>query len=44
MEVLGLKGNAGAQKPLLLENPPLAPPLFIPRMGTPLWIEIGSTR
>ena len=44
MEVLGLKGSAGAQKLLLLGNPPLAPPLFIQRMGTQLWIEIGSIR
>ena len=44
MEVLGLKGSAGAQKLLFLGNPPLAPPLFIQRMGTQLWIEIGSIR
>ena len=44
MEVLGLKGSAGAQKLLLLGNPPLAPPLFIQRMGTQLSIEIGSIR
>ena len=44
MEVLGLKGSADAQKLLLLGNPPLAPPLFIQRMGTQLWIEIGSIR
>ena len=44
MEVLGLKGSAGAQKLLLLGNQPLAPPLFIQRMGTQLLIEIGSIR